>query len=307
MRKITVLALIFVLLLVGCTVSEPVAENGSEEIDLSGGEPSAYEEVEKEAADGNLKAQDGEKFDIRFIYHNDIYGYNLEATWSDVLIKKTNTNGGSEVYGLELLFDDSIKMFGDMDVDDSGTLSKNEWIELEADISFKSRDLDSSGAIEYVEFYSLTHALGGIDVYPTGFKITQPTHESYALELNNDEGPVSIKILRASTAGFTGMYNYYFPEATVFVELSSDFEIFVPEAGDMSATVAFDYPLLNMYVDDAKEVKDSYSHGSHGFTSVVDTKQFNGIFEGESFSLQYEAYYEGKVVGTYDLIITPRN
>lgn len=306
MRKTTVLILFFILLLAGCAVSEPATENGSGEIDLSGGEPSAYDEMEKESAKGNLKAQDGKKFDIRFIYHNDIYGYDLEATWSDVLIKKTNTNGASEAYGLELLLDDSIKMFGDMDVDDSGTLSQNEWIELETDFPFKKQDVDSSGDIDYVDFYSLTHRLGGIDVYPTGFKITQPTHESYALELNNDEAPVSIKILRASAAGFTGMYNYSFPEGTVFVELSSDFEIFVPEAGDMTATVAFDYPLLNMYVDDTKEIKDSYSHGSHGFTSVVDTDRFNSIFEGNPFSLQYEAYYDGKVVGTYDLTITPR-
>lgn len=88
MRKTTVLILFFILLLAGCAVSEPATENGSGEIDLSGGEPSAYDEMEKESAKGNLKAQDGKKFDIRFIYHNDIYGYDLEATWSDVLIKK---------------------------------------------------------------------------------------------------------------------------------------------------------------------------------------------------------------------------
>ena len=56
---------------------------------------------------------------------------------------------------------------------------------------------------------------------------------------------------------------------------------------------------------DGKEVIDSYSHGALGFTSIVDTNEFNDIFEGETFWLQYDAYYDGHVVGTYDLSIMP--
>lgn len=296
--------IIFVLSLSGCASAQQ--DNSSDEdIDLSGGEPSAYDEMQNEEGkkDGNSTKR---KCDIRFVYHNDFYGYDLDATWSDVTILKSNTNLGSEINGLELLFDDSINLFDDMDLDESQNLSKDEWAELEYDFPFKDYEKDGSGVIEYDEYLNLIYMLGGIEAYPTGFEITQPTMEGYALELNNDDGPVSMKILRASTAGYTGAYDYYFPEGTVFIELASDYRISLPVAGDMEVTSAFDYPGLNMYIDDGKEVKDSYSYGAIGFSSVVDTQEFNGIFEGKTFSLQYDAYYDGKIVGTYDLTISPR-
>lgn len=303
MGKKVLVSVVFAFLLSGCATATTQTQEESN-IDLAGGQPSAYEEIEKEEAEQSAK--DERTCDIQFVYHNDFYGYDLKATWSDVKILKTNTNSGSEINGLELLFDGSKKLFDDLDMDDSGNLSKDEWEELDADFPFEKSEVDKSGAIEYDELLNVTYYIGGMDVYPTGFEISQPTMEGYSIELNNDDGPVSIKILRASTPGYAGAYGYFFPEGTVFVELASDFRIFMPVAGDMEVTSAFDYPGLNMYIDDGKEVKDSYSHGAMGFTSVVDIDEFNGIFSGKPFSLQYDAYYDGKVVGTYDLTISPQ-
>ncbi|MGI6751987.1 MAG: hypothetical protein ACOX4U_05130 [Anaerovoracaceae bacterium] len=284
--------LLILALLTGCSMSKSATEGN--------GEASGDKQMKKESAKGN-------KFDIHFVYRNDFYGYNLEANWADVLIKKTNTNTATQNKGLELLLDGSLELFGELDLDHSGTISQSEWAEIEPDFPFEKQVLNSSGEMEYDGFRIFALELGGIDLDPTGFTITQPTLENYALELNDENAPVSIKILRASTTGFTGGYNKYFPADTVFIELSSDFEIFLETMPGLSATSAFDYPLLNMYLDDTKEVKDSYSHGALGFSSIVDTEKFNALFNGKPFSLHYDAYYEGKVVGTYDLTISPKH
>lgn len=303
MGKKILLAMISAILLTGCSAATPQAQSA---VEKAGGLSHEETSAKKETSTAEKNFQSQRDYDIRFVYHNNFYGYDLEATWSDVGILQTNTNLGSEINGLELLLDDSSHLFDDLDLDDSGNLSKDEWSELEPDFPFQEYEHDESGVIEYDEFQNLTYLLNGIDMYPTGFEITQPTMEGYALELNNDDGPVCIKILRASTVGYTGAFDYFFPEGTVFIELASDFRIFMPEAGEMEVTSAFDYPGLNMYIDDGKEVKNSYSHGALGFSSVVDTDAFNGIFRGIPFSLHYDAYYDGKVVGTYDLTITPR-
>lgn len=310
MRKIMVLALCIAMLLTGCAASSPTPTPDVSDKDLLTATPSTYEEAEQETGEVLSEAEqalpeDG-RFDIRFVYHNGFYGYDLEATWSDVPIKKTATNLHAEIHGLELLFDGHVQMFDELDMDASGSLDANEWIDLESSFPLKDYDADENGTIEAMEFTGFSQKLGGFDAEPTGFTITQPTMEGYALELDEVESPVSLKILRASSIGFTGAYNSFFPAGTTFVELAADYTIFVPAAGDMVVTSAFDYPLLNMYIEDTKEVTDSYSHGAMGFSSVVDTDAFNGIFSGKPFSLQYEAYYEGKVVGTYDLTITPR-
>lgn len=305
MRSKIIMAVLLTILLTGCASSSQQTV-GDSKINLSKGEPSDHEEMEEDTLEAGNSVQPGaQTFDIRFAYRNDFYGYDLEATWSDVSIVETNTNLNAEIYGLELLFDGHSQLFDELDIDSSGSLDLSEWADIESDFPLTDYDIDEDGGIDAIEFTGFSQKLGGIDAYPTGFTITQPTLENHALELNGEEGPVSIKILRASTAGFTGGYGYYFPAGTVFVELAADYRIYMPEAGDMDVTSAFDYPLLNMYVDDKKEVKDSYSHGAIGFSSVIDTDAFNGIFSGNQFSLQYEAYYKGKVVGTYDLTITP--
>jgi len=307
MKRIPVVFLSLLLLLAlltGCSASQPATKDSDEDIDLSGGTPSAYDEMQNESS---KKPTKGSRFNIRFTYRNDFYGYDLEANWADVFIKKEDTNTATQFIGLENLLDGSLVLFEELDADNSGTLNKSEWAGIEGDFPFKDRVLNDKGEMEYEGFRIFGLELGGLDLGPTGFTITQPTLEGYALELNNENAPVSIKIMRASTAGFSGAFGKYFQPDTVFIELASDFEIFHKYMPDMTVTSAFDYPLLDMYVDDTDEVKNSYSHGSQGFSSIVDTEKFNGIFDGNPFYLHYAAYYEGKVVGTYDLTITPRH
>ncbi len=89
----------------------------------------------------------------------------------------------------------------------------------------------------------------------------------------------------------------------MFIELESEFDVYLKVMPDFELPPGFISPLLSMLLEQDYEENN---HGALGFSSIVSTDEFNGIFEGKPFVLQYEGKGESGVLDRYHLTITPK-
>ena len=108
--------------------------------------------------------------------------------------------------------------------------------------------------------------------------------------------PVSLKILRAGEGGFRVGDGLIFPEGTVFVEMSGEFDVNPRESPEFELGSGFLTPLLSMYIEQNYEANN---HGALEFRLIVDTDAFNGIFAGRPFTLVYQGEGETGIMDEY--------
>lgn len=298
MKKICLL-FITLLLLTGCNNS---ADQASTESSINEKETKTAESQGDGEADADIQWSDG-TFDIQFRYKNNVYGYDLEANWDDVTIKRTGLNLLASL-GAEVLLDGTSQAFSDLDGNNSGTVSRSEWAEYEADFPFDGINENNDDEINLDEFGHFTAQLNGVELFPTSYSISQPKQEEYGIELEEGDGPVSMKILRAGEGGFKAASGVSFPEDTIFIELQSEFEICLIAMPDFELGGGFSTPLLSMFIEEDYEKNN---HGAWGFSSVVDTEEFARIFKGEPFVLEYTGIGETGTLDEYYLTIMPKN
>jgi len=251
----------------------------------------------------SYEQESGKVFDIQFRYKNNVYGYDLEASWDDVPIKREGLNLLASM-GAEVLLDGTAQMFSEIDGNDSGTISRSEWAEYEEDFPFDGINENSDDQIDPNEFSHFTAQLNGVELYPDSYSISQPEQGDYGINLDEGDGPVSLKILRAGEGGFRAIGGASFPEDTIMIELQSEFQVYLKYSPDFELGGGFSTPLLSMYIEQDYEKNN---HGAWGFSSVVDTEEFAGIFEGEPFVLEYTGMGETGVLDQYYLVIMPKN
>lgn len=303
MKPIATLSLVFMLMLSGC--SSPVSSAAGEtkaEKSQSEAEQTSSENKASQSQSSTLPEVTSlnTMFDIEFSYVNNIYQYDVQAKWSDVEIKAVAPQQQS---GLEILLDGTTEMFSECDLDHSQTITQDEWTSYEEDVFFTVLDLNSDGTVNMAEFQHFTDAFYGIFLSPTGHSISQPNHQDYQISIEDFDPPVSLKILRAGEGGFNAGAGIVFPAGTIFVELVSEFDVVLKEMPDFELPPGFEGPLLSMYLEQDYEENN---HGALGFSSIVNTEEFNGIYGGKAFTLNYEGKGESGVLDEYHLTITPK-
>lgn len=278
MKPIAILSLVFMLIFSGCSsavssttgetkAEKTTSEDGNEQKDDGKTQPEAS--LPEVTALSNL-------FDIEFSYVNNLYQYDIQAKWSDVEIKAVAPKQQS---GVEILLDGTTQMFSECDLDHSQTITQDEWSDYEEDVLFNVLDLNTDQTVNLEEFQHFTDAFQGVFLPPTGHSISQPKHEDYAISIEELDPPVSLKILRAGEGGFNAGAGVVFPEGTVFIELESEFDVVLKAMPDFELPPGFESPLLSMYLEQDYEENN---HGALGFSSIVNTEEFNGIYGGKT-------------------------
>lgn len=303
-KKRTLILMIFFILflLSGCNQIETVDNNANiQTTSFASEDNNSVTENNNYANDVDDNSLSGGKFNIDFKYTNTIYGYEIQANWTDVEIMFETP---AFFNGLEILLDGSSEWFEELDTDQSGELTQDEWQPYEEDFFYIFDDLQD-GIITLDELNDFIAQIGGIDLYPTSSVISQPTHPDYQIALDEDEGhPVSLKILRAGIGGYHPNQYAAFNEGTTFIELMSDFDVQLKAMPDFELSPGFISPLLSMYLEEDYELNN---HGALGFSSIVNTDAFNQIFAGEAFKLYYEGKGESGILDIYELTITPND
>jgi len=316
-KKIYVL-LVLSILLTGCAgkqnnvATDNIGAKGSDIVtDLTEGEQ-ADSDVKQQVSEQGDSNQNGEsevtevpvtglskKYDIEFEYSNYLYQYDLNAKWNSVEINATPIK---YISGLEVLLDGTPFMFESCDIDHSGSITPDEWTEYEQEIIFNILDLNNDGKSELDEFGHFTAQLAGIELEADSYSITDSGLEDYAIQMEDEIAPVSLKILRAGEGGFMAAEGINFPEGTIFIELVSEFDIVLAEMPDFEMGPGFTTPLLSMFLEEDYEENN---HGALGFSSIVNTDAFNAIFGGDVFELHYEGQGDTGIMDEYHLTITP--
>lgn len=290
MKKVLFL-LPVLLLLASCTAS---LAQPDEQVDMR--------EEQAEFGDADKQTESG-AFDIEFNYRNHLYQYELEAVWRNAEIAKSGISLMASM-GTEILLDGTTQLFAEIDADDSKTISREEWTPYQGDFPYDGINGAKDDGINLNEFGVFTAQLNGVDLYPDEHSLSQPANQDFITTLDDEVGaPVSLKILRAGEGGFRAGEGLTFPEGTVFVELSSEFDVHPREAPEFELGPGFLTPLLSMYIEQDYEANN---HGALGFSSIVDTNAFNGIFAGRPFTLVYQGEGETGIMDEYSLTITPR-
>lgn len=268
----------------------PQSEDASTEaiIDLEGPEPPA--------ADVDWL---GATFDISFSYVNHVYNYDIEATWSDVAIKKETT---PSIHNLEILLDATVEIFNELDTDVSSEISQEEWGDYEEMYSYFLLDGNGDMSVTLSEFGFISENAQGLELDPADHSLNI-YGDKIGVEFDDmrDDAPVCLKILKAGPGGYKGV-GTSFPEDTIFIELMENFTVYQLNAPYTELPPGFLTPLLSMYLK-----QDNTNKGEYGFSSIVDTDDFMKIFDGETFELHYSGSYEGKRADEYRLTITPTN
>lgn len=311
-------AVIFALLLTACQnqLAPTPQAKGVEKTPQGESQVESQIETELESQDKETSSPSIEvlgHYNITFRYKNHIYDYELEAFWDNVIIKQEVTNlysmertDQANALGFEILMDGTLQMFEEMDADVSGDITKDEWGDFQEDFPFETAaDLAGDGALNFNDFSSFTGMFMGMDLPCNSHTLTDPQEEGFMVE---DNGGASLKILRAAKGGaslHTGFGDVQYPEGTVFIELMSDFDIYAHDGqGNFLSETSpgFSQPLLSMLIESDFE---KAAGGALGFSSIVNATEFNRIFSGGIFELNYDGVYEGDTMDTYYLKIEP--
>lgn len=305
MKQAVILVLVVFLTFSGCTSapnSNPKQGTISQNIKVSTEKASSETTGSIQSQDNSLPiAGLSKRFNIEFSYVNNVYGYDLQAKWNDVEIKAEAPRYAS---GLEILLDGTPQMFEECDLNHSETITQDEWADYEEEILFNVLDLNTDGELPIEEFQYFTGQLNGVELAPGWHSISQPKNADYAIAVDDFDAPVYIKILRAGEGGFNAGSGTVFPEGTIFMELESAFEVQLKAMPDFELPPGFLTPLLSMYLEQDYE---NNNHGALGFSSIVDTQAFNGIYGGTPFTLDYVGKGESGVLDEYHLTIMPIN
>lgn len=315
-KLLTAIAFIFVLSACGNGVNEgsQLEPKGTEALGIkvettTETTPEVAESAKEPTASEHLPEVLGH-YNIVFNYKNHVYDYELKANWNNVIIKpevasREFTEKTAEYYamGFDILLDGTLKLFEEMDADASGNITESEWGDLESDFSFEN--FAHEGAINFSDFSRFTAQFMGMDLYCDSHTLTQPEKEGIEIE---DDGGAAIKILRAGEGGAylnTGFGEMTFPQGTTFIELFGSYDIYGQnDSGGFGTELSsgFAQPMLSMMIeqDDEKAAK-----GALGFSSIVDKSEFDKIFSGGTFELNYKGEYEGSVMDEYHLKIIP--
>src|SRR5690606_34318293 len=134
LNAILSLLLLILILLSGCSeYGTDIKNNNLFENDTSNNN----EQITSNTAIENHTTEDnrlsGGQFNINFKYTNNLYGYKLDATWSNVEILFETP---AFFNGLEILLDGTTEWFDELDLDHSGKLTQNEWQPYEEDFFY---------------------------------------------------------------------------------------------------------------------------------------------------------------------------
>lgn len=305
MKQAVILMLVVLLIFSGCTA---VPNLKPQQDAISQNDKASTEKVACEMTD-SAQTKDSsppitglsKRFNIEFSYVNNVYGYNLQAKWDDVEIKGEAPRYAS---GLEILLDGTPQMFEECDLNHSKSITQDEWVDYEEDVLFNVLDLNTDGQVPLEEFQFFFGQIYGVELAPDWHAISQPEKLDYAIAVDDFDAPVYLKILRAGEGGFNAGSGTVFPEGTTFIELESGFEVQLKAMPDFELPPGFLTPLLSMYLEQDYEKNN---HGALGFSSIVDTQAFNGLYGGTPFTLDYVGKGESGVLDEYHLTITPIN